>query len=200
MSAAVGEVIDLVGRIRVRGALNIYDEADSIGWGDAPGQATGRTRALRGHLRAHWAASTVLVGEAPGKDGARWTGVPFTSCRQLWRSGPAERTATIMHRVLAELGREHEVLLWNASMLFAADNRDPRPGEVAACAQVLDLVCRGRTVFAVGRFAEEATGAPYLRHPSHGGARRFAEGLRAALGSPPGTDVCRLQTGRTLRP
>ena len=37
------------------------------------------------------------------------------------------------------------------------------------------------TLAAVGRHAERATGAPYLRHPSRGGATRFAEGLRLLL-------------------
>lgn len=187
--ASVDEVLDRLGRIRVAGALNIYDEDESIGWGDEPGLATARRLALRDHLESHWAAPAVLVGEALGKDGARWSGVPFTSCRQLRGSGPAEPTATIVHRVLSELGCEHEVLLWNASMLFAPGNRDPVRAEVAACSHVLDLVCGGRAVFAVGRFAEGATGAPYIRHPSHGGVPRFAEGLRVALRSPPGTDL-----------
>jgi len=46
---------------------------------------------------------------------------------------------------------------------------------------VLERVCRGRMVLAVGRHAQRATGAPYVRHPSHGGATRFAEELRRAL-------------------
>jgi hypothetical protein len=32
-------------------------------------------------------------------------------------------------------------------------------------------------VIAVGRVAEAATGADYLRHPSHGGAEAFRTGL-----------------------
>ena len=51
-----------------------------------------------------------------------------------------------------------------------------------ACAPALARVCRGRTVLAVGRHAQRATGAPYVRHPSHGGAARFADGLRRVLG------------------
>jgi uracil-DNA glycosylase family 4 len=88
----------------------------------------------------------------------------------------------VVQRTLAELGRSSDVLLWNASVLFPPDNRDPRRIEVEACAPVLERICRGRTVVAVGRHAERATGAPYLRHPSHGGAGRFAEGLRLLLG------------------
>jgi hypothetical protein len=190
-TATVDEVMAGVARIGVVGALNLYDEADSRAWGDRPGQAAERARSLRHHLVDHWTAPTVLVGEAPGQDGARWTGVPFSSCRQLTGSGPTESTATVMRRVLSELGAQRQVLLWNASVLFAPGNRNPRRTEVDACASVLELVCRGREVFAIGRFAETATGAPYIRHPSHGGVPRFAEGLRIALRSAPGVDVRR---------
>jgi hypothetical protein len=188
-ATSVDEVLDQLGRIRVAGALNIYDEADSIGWGDPPGRATARRLALRDYLESRWTAPVVLVGEAPGQDGARWSGVPFTSSRQLWGWGPAEPTATVVHRVLSDLGCGPEVLLWNASMLFASGNRNPRRAEVAACSHLLDLVCGGRVVFAVGRLAQSATGAPYIRHPSHGGGPRFTEGLRVALRSPPATDL-----------
>ncbi len=199
-ASAVGEVLDGLGRIRIPGALNIYDEQDSVAWGDRPGQATERRLALGTYLASRWAARVVLVGEAPGKDGARWTGVPFTSQRQLSGSGPTEPTATIVHRILSELESEHDVLLWNASMLFAAGNRQPLKAEVDACAHVLDLVCRGRAVFAIGRVAQAATGAPYIRHPSHGGGPRFAEGVRVALSARcRQADRCDRAGGRTLR-
>ena len=35
---------------------------------------------------------------------------------------------------------------------------------------------------AVGRLAQEVTGAPYVRHPSRGGATVFRAGLAALLG------------------
>jgi hypothetical protein len=38
-----------------------------------------------------------------------------------------------------------------------------------------------RRVVAVGRLAEQATGAPYVRHPSHGGAAEFRAGLERLL-------------------
>jgi uracil-DNA glycosylase len=179
----------MLGHLDVPGALNIYSEDQCIAWGEGPGGATRRTAALARYLASHWTAPTVLVGEAPGKDGARWSGVPFTSCRLLTGSGPAERSATAVHRVLADLGCDNEVLLWNVSALFPPGNRNPRKAEIDACAQMLDLVCRGRTVFAIGRCAQRVTGAPYIRHPSHGGEPLFAAGLRLALRSPPGIDV-----------
>ncbi len=180
----VAQVMGMIDALAVPGALNLYDEAASVAWGDPPGAATRRRHALRDYLVGHWSAPLVLVGEAPGRHGARWTGVPFTSPHLLTGSGPKEVSAAVVQRTLAELGRGSDVLLWNASVLFPPDNRDPRPAEVDACAAVLERVCRGRTVVAVGRHAERATGAPYLRHPSHGGAGRFAEGLRLVLDRP----------------
>ena len=192
---AVDQVGDLVTRSEVEGALNVYDEPACVAAGEELGAATRRVDALRGYLSSRWAAATVLVGEAPGKDGARWTGVPFTSRRQLTGSGPDETTARTVHRVLAELGLSERVLLWNASMLFAPGNRDPRRSALDASAVVLDLVCRGRSVLAVGRYAQRATGAPYLRHPSHGGASLFATGLREALCPSAHADARILPTG-----
>ncbi|HEY2207842.1 MAG TPA: hypothetical protein VGH26_01020, partial [Gaiellaceae bacterium] len=68
---------------------------------------------LSSYLESRRDAEIVLVGEAAGYRGARVSGIPFTSERQLTGSGPAEATATIVHRVLATLGVEDEVLLWN---------------------------------------------------------------------------------------
>ena len=57
-------------------------------------------------LEARGDATILLVAEAAGYRGARVTGIPFTSERQLTGAGPAEATATIVHRTLAELGLE----------------------------------------------------------------------------------------------
>ena len=89
-----------------------------------------------------------------------------------------------MHRVLRELGIEDDVLLWNVVPTHpgtATSNRRPTRAEMARAA-VLDELTRGRRVVAVGRVAAEALDAPYVRHPSHGGALAFAEGLRRTLG------------------
>jgi uracil-DNA glycosylase len=126
----------------------------------------------------------VLVGEAPGFRGARVSGIPFTSERQLTGSGPAEATATIVHRALAKLGVEDEVLLWNVVPTHpgtATTNRRPTRTEVEESAPFLRELTRARIAIAVGRLAAAALDAPYVRHPSHGGAAEFEQGLRRAF-------------------
>jgi uracil-DNA glycosylase len=81
---------------------------------------------------------------------------------------------------LAELGIENEVLLWNVVPTHpgtASTNRAPTAAEINAARPFLDAVTRGRHVLAVGRVAERATGAAYVRHPSHGGAADFRDML-----------------------
>jgi uracil-DNA glycosylase len=139
---------------------------------------------LGAYLEAHSDARVVLVGEAAGYRGARVSGIPFTSERQLTGFGPAEATATIVHRVLAALGVGDEVLLWNVVPTHPGtetSNRRPTRAEVEASAPFLEELTQGRTAIAVGRLAAEALEAPYVRHPSHGGAAAFEEGLRRAF-------------------
>ena len=139
---------------------------------------------LVSYLEARRTAEVVLVGEAAGYRGARVSGIPFTSERQLTGEGPAEATATIVHRVLAELGVEDEVLLWNVVPTHPGSetsNRRPTGGEVEAAAPFLEELTRGRGAIAVGRLAASVLQAPYVRHPSHGGAAEFEAGLRRSF-------------------
>lgn len=141
---------------------------------------------LAAHLERE--ADTVIVGEAAGYRGARVSGVAFTSERQISGAGPAEASATIVHRVLAELGLEESVLLWNVVPTHpgtASSNRRPTRAEVEAGRPFLAEVVRGRRVIAVGRLAAAVLDAPYVRHPAHGGSGRFAEGMRAAFATIP---------------
>lgn len=140
-------------------------------------------RRLGDYLARRRDAPLLLVGEAAGYRGARVSGLPFTSERQVSGAGPAEPTATIVHRVVDELGLTEYVLLWNVVPTHphapgrAASNRRPTAVEVAAASPFLLELAAGRRVIAVGRLAEAVTGAPYVRHPSHGGAEPFREGL-----------------------
>ncbi len=137
------------------------------------------------YLRARAAAPILLVGEAPGYRGARVSGIPFTSERQLTGSGPSEASATVVHRVLAELGLEDCVLLWNVVPTHpgtVASNRSPTRSEIEAGLGFVAPLAAHRRVLAVGRVAERALGVPGLRHPARGGARAFRSGLELAVG------------------
>lgn len=142
-----------------------------------------RCARLAAYLAARQAARLLLVGEAAGYRGARVSGIPFTSERQLTGRAPGEASATVVHRVLAELGLAEEVLLWNAVPTHPHrlgrlnSNRPPTRAEVAAGAPFVAELARGRVVLAVGRVAHRLLGGAYVRHPSHGGAKAF----RAAL-------------------
>ena len=142
---------------------------------------------LEEYLEAKRSTSIVLVGEAAGYRGARISGIPFTSERQLTGTGPAEATATIVHRVLDELGIEGDVLLWNVVPTHPHEpghprtNRRPSRAEIDASSRFLESVVPGRRVVAVGRLAQRVTGAPYVRHPSHGGGAAFPRDLGALL-------------------
>jgi len=137
-------------------------------------------RRLTNYLEAREHARFLLVGEAPGYRGARVSGLPFTSERQLTGAGAAEASATIVRRTLAELGLEEDTLCWNVVPTHPGSetaNRHPTRAEIADGIGFLDRLSRGRRVIAVGRIAEAATGADYVRHPSHGGAEAFRTGL-----------------------
>ncbi len=139
---------------------------------------------LRDYLSARAGAETILVGEAAGYRGARVSGIPFTSERQLTGTGPAEASATIVHRVLSELDILDRVLLWNVVPTHPGtetSNRRPTRAEVAAAKPFLEELTAGRRIIAVGRLAADVLEASFVRHPSHGGARAFAEGLRRTL-------------------
>ena len=165
------ELIERLAGATIGATFNFYREG--------PGAETRRER-LREYLDAQEDAPLLLVGEAAGYRGARVSGIPFTSERQLTGSGPAEASATIVHRVLAELGLEESVLLWNVVPTHpgsASSNRPPRRAEIAAGLPFALELARGRRVIAVGRIAEAVLDAPYVRHPSHGGAAEFRAGL-----------------------
>ena len=146
-------------------------------------------RRLEAYLEAHTDASLLLVGEAPGYRGARISGLPFTSERQLTGTGPAEPTATVVRAVLRELELEDDVLCWNVVPTHPGTetaNRRPTRAEIHAGRGFLERLAHRRHVVAVGRLAQAATGAPYVRHPSHGGASAFRHGLRACVSSTSG--------------
>lgn len=159
---------------RIGATFNFYREGEG---------AADRRRRLVEYLRSRAEARILLVGEAAGYRGARVSGIPFTSQRQLTGGPPGEASATIVHRTLAELGLADQVLLWNVVPTHPhrpgrpASNRRPTCAEIEEGAPFLRELARGRRVLPVGRVAHALLGGPYVRHPSHGGSVAF----RAAL-------------------
>jgi uracil-DNA glycosylase len=144
-----------------------------------------RRARLRAYLGERAGARWLLVGEAAGYRGARVSGLAFTSERQLTGSGPAEASATIVHRTLAELGLADDVLLWNVVPTHpgtAGTNRPPTRSEIEAGLWFVERLAGGRDVVPVGRVAERALGLTGIRHPSHGGAAAFRRGLERIVG------------------
>jgi uracil-DNA glycosylase len=147
-------------------------------------ESSPRRRArLLAYLDARSSARWLLIGEAAGYRGARVSGIPFTSERQVSGGGPSEATATIVHRVLGELGAGSEVLLWNLVPTHPhlpgnpESNRRPTRGEIESAHHFVERLARGRRLVPIGRLAHIELGGLYIRHPSYGGARDF----RAAL-------------------
>jgi uracil-DNA glycosylase len=151
-------------------------------------------------------APLLLVGEAMGYAGGRFSGIAFTAERTLlaWGApfaatslrpeGWAEQSGTIVHGALAALGIEHDAVLWNVVPAHPhrpgepLSNRTPAAGELRAGAEVLgELIERlqPRATIAVGRSAERALGElgmpchGNVRHPANGGATAFRQGLAA---------------------
>jgi uracil-DNA glycosylase len=171
--------VDALARARIGRTHNQYARSE------LRRERLGRYLASRAH------AQVMLVGEAAGYRGARVSGVPFTSERQLSGAGPAEATATVVQRVLRDLGLEEEVLLWNLVPTHPhrlgepQSNRPPTAGEIRDARPFLEALAgsgaRSRLLLAVGRLAQRELGGPYIRHPSHGGATAFRENLRSCL-------------------
>jgi len=164
-------------RARIGATFNFYRDGEGAGV---------RRERLRAYLESRRDAPLLLVGEAAGYRGARVSGIPFTSERQLTGTGPAEASATIVHRVLAELGVDDDVLLWNVVPTHPgteSSNRAPTRREVAEGRVFADELAVGRRVLTVGRVAHAALGGTYVRHPSRGGATAFTAALHALIGA-----------------
>ena len=189
--------------LRIGATFNQYAE---VGPEDLPGAPEIRLANLRAYLSERPGADIVCLGEAGGYQGMRWSGIAFTSERNLLRWGApyrpscavrtwSEPSGTIVHKVLEELAAERRVILWNTVPTHPhrpgepLSHRRPTPAEVEAGALLamglIELV-QPRTVVAVGRIAESVLppGTAYVRHPANAGGPAFRAGMRAILGAP----------------
>lgn len=175
---------------------------------DLPDAPVIRQQNLQRYLASYVQRPSVLIlAEAPGPWGCRFSGVPLVSEAQL--ADPRfpidgqptstvdtphhEYSARIYWRVLRPFFPHF--FTWNTVPFHPHQPgepltiRTPRIGEIRDSLIVLegllDLL-RPQCVLAIGRKAEGALGmlgvdCTYVRHPSQGGAKLFAEGVEAAL-------------------
>lgn len=158
---------------------------------------------VRAYLGARLDAPVLLVAEAAGWRGARYSGLCLYCERQLGDDEPqlhrssrhplgwSEPSATVVQAAIRPWRRS--VVLWNLVPTHPRrhgvphSNRTPTRAEMREGARLLDelrALLRPRHVGAIGVHAARALGAgvPAVRHPAHGGAVRCAEGLRTLLG------------------
>lgn len=189
------------------GMPHVFDPWNAVSSDDiAPAAVEGRRERLRLHLSAP-APRLLLVGEAPGYQGTRITGCPFTSEALLLEGGVPrigkignrltsrrlpwrEPSSTIVWRALRELGLMDQTILWGAFPWHPhgatpLSNRAPNEAEKAIGAVFLHTLLAALpavTVIAVGNVAADSlrklgVHADKIRHPSNGGATAFRVGL-----------------------
>lgn len=193
-----------VASCQMTGLFNPYNSVELAL--DRPNADKIRRKNLRRYLDCfRRSPKLLLVGEAPGWRGCRFSGVPFTSEAQLaggthpfsgHQSSNAaqpfdENSANNMWAVLAKL--HSDVFLWNAVPLHPhqpgkyGENRKPTTKERKQFESLTDgliSILKPHSVVAVGRVAESALQKhkpKYLRHPSFGGASEFRTGMRALI-------------------
>ncbi|HDQ74052.1 MAG TPA: hypothetical protein ENN19_18440 [Chloroflexi bacterium] len=204
----VDRLFDLLTAYRGEGVFNQYVDVDPAL--DLPDGPAVRCRNLRCYLEAFADADYVLVGEAAGYAGCRFSGIPFTCEAQLVEEERLDWTAPFEGRLARSSTRETpwversasivwpafdgrtDCVLWNAFPWHPFGERGPlsnrAPGkdlddglDTLRC--LLSLFPSARP-YAVGRVAQRAlkrigVQAPYIRHPSHGGQRKFKAGVDA---------------------
>lgn len=201
-AAAIDGLLADLSRATIGATFNQFGE---VGPDDVANAPAIRLANLRHYLDERRNADIVAVGEAAGYQGMRWSGIAFTSERDLARWGPpfrgtsttrkggwSEPSGTIVHGLLEELGAERRVILWNTVPTHPylpgqpLSNRRPARPEIAAglvYTQRLIDILRPSLVVGVGRIAAATLGsrAVYVRHPAQSGATAFRIGMRSLL-------------------
>jgi len=149
----------------------------------------------------------LMIGQAPGYNGCRLTGIPFTSGDVVRRAQhlifkeiggrirshrvASEPTATILWEFF---GNDKPVpVLWNAFPFYAhergepKEDREPTRSEIEEGKVYLKMVhdvFQPKTLCSLGRIGQRILEGVfpgeeivYIRHPSYGGKKAFIEGM-----------------------
>jgi hypothetical protein len=166
-------------RLRSYRAEHVFNPWAQRNADDLPGNGpAARLERLAAHVGVD--AAQVLIGEAPGYQGCRVSGIPFTSERLIMagliprvgaqsarlsaRPRPwSEPSATIVWSALHELGIAHTTVLWNTFPWHPHrpdnpySNRAPTRAECQLGLSIVETLLAGlphARLFAVGRYAE----------------------------------------------
>lgn len=182
--------------------INQY--ADEIEGIDRKGGATIRRENLLHYVSSFKGRpELLLLGEAPGPWGCRFSGIPFTGEGPLSRgelpfagkqsstsaSPYSERSGTVFWELLAPY--HPRFFVWNTIPFHPhlpgnyLSVRNPRWSEVKEYLPLLEeliAILKPQRIAAIGRIAERAVTAigqqcTYVRHPSYGGVKLFREGM-----------------------
>jgi hypothetical protein len=176
---------------------------------DLPGAPAVRRANLRCFLEAFSEVHYILLAEAAGYQGCRFSGIPMTSEDHLvgpepvhWASAGGYRRTSSRDRLWREpsatilwetLRKRMDCLIWNTfpwhpmGKRGPLSNRAPRAAEIQASLPILAAIRQryaGARLVAIGRVAErtlqdQGIDTHYVRHPSHGGKSDFIAGISA---------------------
>ena len=175
---------------------------------DLPHGSTIRKQNLYNYLNSFLETPPVLlIGEAPGPWGCRFSGIPFTSEKQLaenklpfkglpsstFNPPMAERSASIFWGTMATY--HPHFFIWNCIPLqphppeepftIRSPHRNELEGFNHILSKIVEII-QPKHIYSIGRKSEQAVKSlglhpTYIRHPSHGGKRDFQNGIRAGL-------------------
>ena len=200
-SARLAAFVDALAVADIGATFNQYRCSDGDDCG--PEAPAIRRDNVRAYLGVRLDAPVLLVAEAAGWRGARYSGLCLYCERQLGDDEPSlrrsschplgwsEPSATVVQAAIRPWTRD--VVLWNLVPTHprhdavAHSNRTPSRTEMRAGERFLEdlrALLRPRHVAAIGVHAARALGPGIaaVRHPSHGGAVQCTQGLRALLG------------------
>ena len=171
---------------------------------EAPLEGAGmRCRNISKYYQRRAGAKVLLVSQAPGHVGARWSGIPLTDTETIASGRLGEdyefslvRTEPSSQAVHEGLGRHWgDVLLWSVVPWHPAgrcldSNRKPSQIEVCAGIEVLEYVLAHGEFRAIAALGEVASGAlerlrvrhRVLPHPFYAGRSACIKGVRAFVG------------------
>jgi uracil-DNA glycosylase len=179
---------------------------------DLPDAPEIRRENLRRYLRSFSENPTaIVIGEAPGWRGCRFSGIPFTSEAQLCDNTVPflkgfqssnhhlpykENTATIFWQHMAHY--HPTFFVWNCIPFHPYKPNDPLSNRTPSNEEIIDhlmllsemiSLIKPDLIVAVGKSAEHALkkmnniAFTYVRHPAHGGASDFRAGMEKVFGN-----------------